>query len=651
MIVLRRLLIPPLLVIFIVFLFPLMLFTYVHSVLLDSEFYVTNYTSTNLSERFYNNILPNLMDDTLPGQLVGENYDLSDDVHRILIKTIPRSWVDKFILATLQSFIPYLTGVNDSASVHLDIKTLTDQLIIELKNDDFKKDIYTAVITSTVEDVHGRVKNAGELPLSIKLEKSDIELFITSLLYYQWYETNYDTTIDTAYAYLIGETEELELNILLKSNIGKVIDPFKQILRDQNVYSMVLDKAGISILSQFDLNSFDLPQGFLFNSDSLMFENIEGVGSSLDKKIVNNIGDDIVDQLYLYLIGKSKSLDVSIDMKELKPKLNQIITAEIEKQLESSISQLPVCDFETTLALLSQNITEIPDCYPGKLSSLPDSPEMRFMLSTLGIDFDKLYIYDKMLEEQIDTIKSSVLSELQVILNNNIPTNYVFSEQELKSYLSVNQINLIDQIRLWATTGLNFDQEYVNEFYVGLRGHEDTSESQENHIGKIQTLLASGYTITEKDLQPHLDSYLDTALVRKVIKLTGNIYINIALYTLAILSIITIGLLGGRTWYGRLGWGAIPTLITATIAFTFLNGGYSLYLKNVINQIINDAAKAANLKSLELVYTEIGDVGFLVINSFINNLNNILIPIIVISFLLFANAVIMHRRKLKQLKQ
>ena len=143
MIVLRRLLIPPLLVIFIVFLFPLMLFTYVHSVLLDSDFYVENYTNTNLSERFYNNILPVLIDDTLPGQLVGENYDLSDDVHRILIKTIPRIWVDKVILSMLESFIPYLTGVNDTASVHLDIKTLTDQLIIELKSDDFKKDIYT----------------------------------------------------------------------------------------------------------------------------------------------------------------------------------------------------------------------------------------------------------------------------------------------------------------------------------------------------------------------------------------------------------------------------------------------------------------------------------------------------------------------------
>ena len=243
MIVLRRLLIPPLLVVFIVFIFPLILLVYARAVLLDSDFYMKNYTNTNISDRVYNTILPILIDETLPGQLKGENYDIKDDVYRIITKTIPSSWVDQIVLSTLQEFIPYLTGINDQASVYLDVKTLTDQLMIELKNDEFKKDIYTAVTETTIEDLSIRVKNAEELPLGINLERSDIELLITSLLYYQWYETTYDSTLDTTYDYLSGETETFDLNIKIKNNIREVLDPFKQILQRQNVYSIALDKA------------------------------------------------------------------------------------------------------------------------------------------------------------------------------------------------------------------------------------------------------------------------------------------------------------------------------------------------------------------------------------------------------------------------
>ena len=159
MIVLRRLLIPPLLVVFVVFIFPLILLVYARAVLLDSEFYTKNYTDMNISDRVYTNILPILIDETLPGQLKGENYDIKDDVYRILTNTIPSSWVDQIVLTSLSQFIPYLTGINDQASVYLDVKKLTDQLMIELNNDEFKKDIYTAVTDTTIEDISIRVKN------------------------------------------------------------------------------------------------------------------------------------------------------------------------------------------------------------------------------------------------------------------------------------------------------------------------------------------------------------------------------------------------------------------------------------------------------------------------------------------------------------
>ena len=286
MIVLRRLLIPPLLVVFVVFIFPLILLVYTRAVLLDSEFYTKNYTDMNISGRVYTNILPILIDETLPGHLKSENYDIKDDVYRILTNTIPSSWVDQIVLTSLSQFIPYLTGINDQASVYLDVKKLTDQLMIELNNDEFKKDIYTAVTDTTIEDISIRVKNAEDLPLGITLEKSDVELLITSLLYYKWYESTYDTTLDTAYDYLSGETETFELNLKLKNNIRQVIDPFKQLLQEQKVYNLAIDKAGSLIVSQFDLNSFNLPEGVSFNNDLPLISNSDSLSSSLDQDII-----------------------------------------------------------------------------------------------------------------------------------------------------------------------------------------------------------------------------------------------------------------------------------------------------------------------------------------------------------------------------
>ena len=105
----------------------------------------------------------------------------------------------------------------------------------------------------------------------------------------------------------------------------------------------------------------------------------------MDQDIVNEIGDDLVDQIYLYLIGQSESMEISIDMKELTPLINQLIMEEVERQLDSTIEQLPICSTEVTLALLSQNIDTIPNCYPQKLASLPDSMELRFILAILSI--------------------------------------------------------------------------------------------------------------------------------------------------------------------------------------------------------------------------------------------------------------------------
>tara|TARA_B100000676_G_scaffold186309_1_gene183151 strand:+ start:1866 stop:3821 length:1956 start_codon:yes stop_codon:yes gene_type:complete len=650
MIVLRRLLIPPLLVVFVVFIFPLILLVYARAVLLDSEFYMKNYTNTNISDRVYNNILPTLIDETLPGQLKGDNYNIKDDVYRILTNTIPSTWVDQIVLMTLSEFIPYLTGINDHASVYLDVKKITDQLVIELNNNEFKTDIYNAVTHATVEDISIRVKNAEELPLGINLEKSDVELLITSLLYYKWYESTYDTTLDTAYNYLSGETETFELNIKIKNNIREVLEPFKQLLQEQNVYNVAIDKAGGLILSQFDLNSFDLPEGVTFNNEFSLTENSENLSSNLDQNIVNQIGDDLVDQIYLYLIGKSKTMDIEIDIKELTPVINQLILKEVEKQLDYTIEQLPICSTEVTLSLLSQTIDTIPNCYPQKLATLPDSIEFRLILAVLSIDFDDLYIYDKMLEDSILDIKTSILQEVESILNNNIPTNYVFTEDELNSYLSPTQLALIEEIRLWTIDGLNFDEEYLNQFYIGLRGYGDSIESQENHLEKIRNIISSGYTVTEKDLRPHLDTYLNTNLVRKVIKSTGDRYIKIILYILAVLFIISIGILGGQTWYGRLGWSAIPILITSVVTFATLNGAYSFFLKNLITQAFTQSAQSANLKSIELTYNELNDVSLTIIDGFLADINTILVPFILISFGLIANAVIIHNRKIKKIK-
>tara|TARA_B100000029_G_scaffold346375_1_gene338740 strand:+ start:1668 stop:3623 length:1956 start_codon:yes stop_codon:yes gene_type:complete len=650
MIVLRRLLIPPLLVVFVVFIFPLILLVYARAVLLDSEFYMKNYTNTNISDRVYNNILPTLIDETLPGQLKGDNYNIKDDVYRILTNTIPSTWVDQIVLMTLSEFIPYLTGINDHASVYLDVKKITDQLVIELNNNEFKTDIYNAVTHATVEDISIRVKNAEELPLGINLEKSDVELLITSLLYYKWYESTYDTTLDTAYNYLSGETETFELNIKIKNNIREVLEPFKQLLQEQNVYNVAIDKAGGLILSQFDLNSFDLPEGVAFNNEFSLTENSENLSSNLDQNIVNQIGDDLVDQIYLYLIGKSKTMDIEIDIKELTPVINQLILKEAEKQLDYTIEQLPICSTEVTLSLLSQTIDTIPNCYPQKLATLPDSIELRLILAVLSIDFDDLYIYDKMLEDSILDIKTSILQEVESILNNNIPTNYVFTEDELNSYLSPVQLALIEEIRLWTIDGLNFDEEYLNQFYIGLRGYGDSIESQENHLEKIRNIISSGYTVTEKDLRPHLDTYLNTNLVRKIIKSTGDRYIKIILYILAVLFIISIGILGGQTWYGRLGWSAIPILITSVVTFATLNGAYSFFLKNLITQAFTQSAQSANLKAIELTYNELNDVSLTIIDGFLADINTILVPFILISFGLIANAVIIHNRKIKKIK-
>ena len=115
--------------------------------------------------------------------------------------------------------------------------------------------------------------------------------------------------------------------------------------------------------------------------------------------------------------------------------------------------------------------------------------------------------------------------------------------------------------------------------------------------------------------------------------------------------IIAIGILGGQTWYGRLGWSAIPVLITSVITFATLNGAYSFFLKNLILEAFIQSAESANLKALKLTYLELGDVSLKIIDGFLADINVILLPAMLISFGLVANAVIIHNRKIKKNKE
>ena len=101
---------------------------------------------------------------------------------------------------------------------------------------------------------------------------------------------------------------------------------------------------------------------------------------------------------------------------------------------------------------------------------------------------------------------------------------------------------------------------------------------------------------------------------------------------------------------GRLGWSAIPILITSVVTFATLNGAYSFFLKNLITQAFTQSAQSANLKAIELTYNELNDVSLTIIDGFLADINTILVPFIMISFGLIANAVIIHNRKIKKIK-
>ena len=203
-----------------------------------------------------------------------------------------------------------------------------------------------------------------------------------------------------------------------------------------------------------------------------------------------------------------------------------------------------------------------------------------------------------------------------------IPDTIRFTETNLREALRIaeaeDNIELVDDVREIIRDGWSYSE-------VDLR--EDLGEEDFEVLEDVRAFLADGWTYTEADLREYLvrEDLGDEDDIEVFDDMRG--YFDLArtlrllMYLPALLVLIVVGFLGGRSWSGRFAWAAGSLAVTSAIIFVAFGPVYSAVsespLEDAREEAISEIDVSGDFYSTERLFIgKLFDIGELVIDGF-----------------------------------
>ena len=227
----------------------------------------------------------------------------------------------------------------------------------------------------------------------------------------------------------------------------------------------------------------------------------------------------------------------------------------VDRKLTEVIEGIEVCTASELRALLSRGVpTGLPSCVPP------------------NIDIED--IKDRFSLNAVDAVDDFVLG--------SVPDTAVFTDRQIRAALSqagaADNLDLLDEVRELLRDGFIHTHEDLRRDLAGDQGngYVDT-------LDDVRGFLSEDWTYTEADFREDLGG--DGGTVVKELDDGCNLFalaqsFRLMIYLPVLLSLVSIGFLGGRGWTGRVAYGAGCLLITAGIVFVIWGPGYESFAKS-----------------------------------------------------------------------
>ena len=459
---------------------------------------------------------------------------------------------------SLENVTDFLTMETDSFEVTIfDPKSLSREVSKEtntlIRDSDLRTLILREVIAANIATIDKK-----ELPLNITITNEEILEISEHVITQKWLYEELEKAVHSIVPYLFGISQTFSVSVKLDDRVDMFSQRLKDILHNKDIDQPILDQISASAIPILIQNQNNIPNKIRFTEDDAKLL----ISQSLSEQWIEKTIDDLLTQITGYLVGRSESFDIKMEISPIKQDLLFNLERSIKQRTHSYLQNLPRCR-ENTLTDTNYTYTnKLPECLPG-------NPVIKS-----GI------------ESEIVSRVESIMEPIVATVSHSIPNQISFTETDLRL---LDSSGIIPRTRNLIINGWTFSDRDLEDFFS-----ERNDRQTYDQILSTRSAIKNSSTFTDKDLRGKngypkssgISNYSDLENIRQLVNKTKTF--KTLLFIPVILFAILIAILGGGTWRSRASWGLLAIAVSSAITWIIWTYILPPYIYETVSKVIND---------------------------------------------------------------
>ena len=593
--------------------------------LINPSFYLETLAESNIYQFLLTDLPKTALKDVRKANSnpIIEQSGLSDEIIITSInEIIPPEWLQSNFESTVKGVGDYVTGRSDEFTISIPVdervQAASNQITFILN----ESDLYKLVMENQVRPVVSEASKK-ELPFDVSVNEDQLMASIQKIISKAWLTGQIDSVLGEVVPYAVGAEDTFAVIVTVDDRVEVAVAEVKVLMAEANAYEALFEGSIAPNISSSIGNSAKLPYGVEITDEEI---------SAIIKKTappswMQKVTESILDNATPYLVGRTDEFSISIDIEPNKEEAVSHLMALAEQKLTTKLDNLPDCDADEVVNILSNPIGGLPSCYPA-------DPALKRQMQS----YTKAYI-------------TTVISSVRPQIINSIPNLIEFDQDSLRQAVPPKVLDSFDQGRDLMREGYTFRETDLESLIK--QGAGDNSWDQ---VTTVRNSLSKGIQYNDQDFRVHIESItadggqtlsmLDQ--LRGILKLVHMF--NLAVYIPTILIAALVGFLGGRGWNQRLMWAAIAMLIASFLVYVIWGPIYSSVAEPVIHVQIDQIASQTSgqiapqfLATESLVLQQVTSIGKIAISKFVAGISSTALITSIISVIIIAGCVILSK--------
>ncbi len=456
-------------------------------------------------------------------------------------EVLPREYVRAKTRETVQGAIRYFTGRSDEFDLDLETQERTRRVPAAVRaaaeEIDLGELITDQFIAPTIRDLAGELT---ENTFGIEFTAADAEDAARRVIPPDWIEEQIFQAVDELVPYVAGEESTFNVRIDVRDRIpiaGEVLK--EKLTADDSTIELVFDRVVDPLIhaAVSDINVLS------FRVEITEEEIDEAIEAVAPPSWVRDQANRIIDEFVEYLSGRDNRLDYVVDLTGPKEAAVEVITDLALRKLNEQLAVIRTCTGIADATAAGGDVTSglLPRCIPGGADELITA----IMTPTIEAGVSDLIL-------------------------GSVPDRITYTDAEFRAQLGAGNVNTLDDLRSTIANGVSYSSE---DFLLDFIGNSDFDEAEDRR--EIVRIIRSGIRFDETDFRDLANGRVnDVDEVRDWIGRSFSFWWLI--FTPALLLLLVVTLVGGRSWPGRFKWFGVTLLVVSLLSLVVVRITWSV---------------------------------------------------------------------------